>query len=277
MLPLLHKVPVPLTDNNGRNPAKRFLRGRVGFVHSWVLSETEVSAMEDGVERLTKVPAVVFVKFPDAKWTLPGLTEPGLYPVTSRKGSWWLDKGRKHPVLKITRRQLPLAPAFAMTAHAAQGQKQPAAIVDLQIGRGTNATASDVASTRVPSREDLLIYRPFARDLYTQGGPEWPQLLLKTLRGEQVDRAAIEAKHTPSRVFSGCGFMHFMEDCALSQWNRKDGRHFCKQCVAHKTNAGVPFKCMEGCGHWKFAAALSPEELRKTLHRVCIDCADKTS
>ena len=86
-----------------------------------------------------------------------------------------------------------------------------------------------------------------------------------------MDWAAIEAKHTPSRVFSGCGFTHFKQDCALLQWNRNDGRHFCKQCVAHKTNAGVPFKCMEGCGLWKFAAAYSPEELRKTLHRVCID------
>ena len=32
---------------------------------------------------------------------------------------------------------------------------------------------------------------------------------------------------------------------------------------------------MEGCGHWKFAAGLSPEELWKTLHRTCIDCADQ--
>ena len=74
--PLIHKMPVPLTDRIDTNPAKRLLRGRVGFVHLWVLSETEVSAMEDGVQRLTKVPAVVFVNFPDAEWTLPGQTEP---------------------------------------------------------------------------------------------------------------------------------------------------------------------------------------------------------
>ena len=49
--------------------------------------ETEVSAMEDGVQRLTKVPAVVFGKFPDAEWTLPGLTELVLHPITPRKGS----------------------------------------------------------------------------------------------------------------------------------------------------------------------------------------------
>ena len=161
-----------------------------------------------------------------------------------------------------------------MTAHAAQGQTLPAAIVDFEIVPGTNAIASYVALTRVPSREDLLIYRQFARDLYTQGGPEGPELLLKTLRGEQVDWAATEAKHTASRVCSGCGFMHFKDDFALSQWNRKDGRHLCKQCVAHKTNAGVPLECVEGCGLWKSAAALSHEDLRKTLHRVCVDSVE---
>ena len=157
-----------------------------------------------------------------------------------------------------------------MTAHAAQGQKQPAAIVDLQIGRGTN-----VASPRVPSREDLLIYRPFARDLYAQGGAEGPELLLKTLRGEQVGWRPSRSNILRPVSSVAAGSCTSRRTAALSKWNRKDGRHFCKQCVAHKTNAGVPFKCMEGCGLWKFAAAYSPEELRKTLHRVCIDCADQ--
>ncbi len=54
------------------------------------------------------------------------LEEEGLYPIKPKRGAWFLDKGRKHPVLKISRQQLPLAPAFAMTAHAAQGQTLPA-------------------------------------------------------------------------------------------------------------------------------------------------------
>ena len=63
-----------------------------------------------------------------------------------------------------------------MTAHAAQGQTLPAAIVDLQIGQSTNAIASYEALTRVPSREDPLIYRSFASDLHTQGEPEGTEL-----------------------------------------------------------------------------------------------------
>ena len=70
---------------------------------------------------------VVFVKFTDAEgkeldWRIDGLSENGLYPVVPRKSDWYVDKGRKHPVLKIKRLQLPLAPAFALTSHAAQGQ-----------------------------------------------------------------------------------------------------------------------------------------------------------
>ena len=125
-------------------------------------------------------------------WTLPGLTEKGLYPICKKTASWFHDKGRKHPVLRISRQQIPLAPAFAITSHAAQGQTLAAAIVDLQIGRGTSSISSYVAITRVKTRNDLLIYRAFDRQLFTNGGPEGPELLLKTLRGEYVDWKAIE-------------------------------------------------------------------------------------
>ena len=116
MLPLIPNMPVALTDHIDRNPEKALLRGRVGIIHSWILDDKEDSVMEHGAQRLTKLPKVVFVKFPGAEWTLDGLTEPGLYPIQPRKGHWHLDKGRPHPVLKITRRQIPLAPAFAITA-----------------------------------------------------------------------------------------------------------------------------------------------------------------
>ena len=273
MLPLILRMPVALTDHIDRSPEKQLLRGRVGFIHSWVLDEKEQSVMEDGVQRLTKLPKVVFVKFPDATWTLPGLDEPGLYPIQPKPGKWFLDKGRKHPVLKITRRQLPLAPAFAITAHAAQGQTLKAAIVDLQIGRGTSPIASYVALTRVARREDLLIFRPFARELFTQGPPEGPELLLQTLRGEHVDWTAIEKKHTPSRLCAGCAFIRWKDEFALSQWNRKDEKHVCKECMSKKAAAGTPVECMGACGLWKAATAFTEENLRKTARRVCKDCA----
>ena len=72
-----------------------------------------------------------------------------------------------------------------MTAHAAQGQTlKKGAIVDLRLGKGTKAIASYVALTRVKSRHDLLIYRPFEIELFRKGPLQGPTLLLRVLRGE---------------------------------------------------------------------------------------------
>lgn len=124
---LVQGMPVALTDHIDRSIDKQLLRGKVGQIHSWVLHEQETSTSHDGVRVLRKLPKVVFVKFrnpdgSDVEWKLPGLEEFGLYPIVCKKGTWFLDRGRQNPRLRITRSQLPLAPAFAMTAHAAQGQ-----------------------------------------------------------------------------------------------------------------------------------------------------------
>ena len=76
------------------------------------------------------------------------------------------------PKLEIKRSQIPLAPAFSWTAHMAQGQTLQAAIVDLQLGSGTNPLTSYVAFTRVKHRNDLLIFRPFDREVFTHGNLE---------------------------------------------------------------------------------------------------------
>ena len=57
-----------------------------------------------------------------------------------------------------------------MTSHAAQGQTcGKGAIADLKIGRSSSAMFSYVAITRVERRRDLLIFRPFPRELFDRG------------------------------------------------------------------------------------------------------------
>jgi hypothetical protein len=75
------------------------LKGRVGYIHSWVPAPDEKSEYEDSVRMLHKLPLVVFVKFlskerKELPWTLPGLTVKGLYPIRPSTGTWFLDKGR---------------------------------------------------------------------------------------------------------------------------------------------------------------------------------------
>ena len=136
----------------GRPPRSRrgqaLLRGSAGRVHSWVWKENDLR------------PTCVYVKFDGATWQLDGAPEPGLYPVYPARKVWKLDAKRKKPVLKIARTQLPLAPAYAITAHGSQGKTLPAALVDFNVDKRTDVTFGTVAASRVRSREDVLILAP---------------------------------------------------------------------------------------------------------------------
>ena len=176
--------------------------------------------------------------------------------------------------MKITRRQLPLAPAFAVTAHTAQGQTKDSAIVDLQISKGTSPIASYVAMTRVEKKENVLIYRPFERNLFTGGPVEGPATLLKVWRGENVDWKALEDKHIPKRECTGCKAVTNKEDYAASQWNRRDGYHYCQTCVKGKVQRGTPLECLN-CHRWRPEEAFSEDQRQNRVHRLCEACIDR--
>ena len=54
MPPLIEGMPVAMTDHIDRNSDKRIIRGRVGYVHSWVLADDEKSVFENGKRILRK-------------------------------------------------------------------------------------------------------------------------------------------------------------------------------------------------------------------------------
>ena len=67
------------------------------------LDKDETSTFNDGQRILTRMPKVVFIKLvakdgTDLEWTLPGLSEPGVYPIVPMKQDWYLDKRRLHPI-----------------------------------------------------------------------------------------------------------------------------------------------------------------------------------
>ena len=66
-----------------------------------------------------------------------------------------------HGNVTIKRTQVPVVPAFAMTAHRSQGQTLTKVIVDLQSCRGSESPY--VMLSRVTSLEGLLILRPFSK------------------------------------------------------------------------------------------------------------------
>ena len=272
IIPLIPGLAVALTEHVDRSPEKHLLKGKVGKIHSWREAATESSVWEDGVRILNELPDVVYVKYEGCKWHIEGTPEPGIYPIVPKKKSWFLDKGRMYPQLEIKRHQLPLAPAFAWTAHTAQGQTLPAAIVDLS----RSAMSSYVAFTRVKRKEDLLIYRAFDRDIFNGGPLEGPELLLSVLRGEEIDWAAIEEKHMPRHMCTGCETMNFKTDYSEAQWKRSDGRRFCKICEKALSRDGERKECYGNCKQWYGCEEYDVEQWgkRSGMPRFCNNCSE---
>ena len=87
-LPLAEGLPVMLTDHYDRNPAKQLLKGRIGYMKSWVLDDKEDSEYEGNVRYLRYPPKAVLVEVTEwvvengkkverpCSWTLDGMTEP---------------------------------------------------------------------------------------------------------------------------------------------------------------------------------------------------------
>ena len=199
---------VALTDHIAN---KSLLAGQVGTVHSWRWGKQEPR------------PSVVYVKFDDATWQLDGVDEPGVYPIQPKTTDWHLDRNRgegKKKLLKVHRAQLPLAPAYGMTAHSSQGKTLRAALVDLQIDRRVNQSYGAVATTRVRSREDILILRPFPISLYQRGPQAGPGLLLKQLRGEEINWANYRDSRRPCAACSKCRQIKRLDDFSHEQWEK---------------------------------------------------------
>ena len=60
----------------------------------------------------------------------------------------------------------------------------------------------------------------------------------------------------------------------LSQFNRKDERHYCKVCVARKAREGTPYECRV-CYFWKTEGSFDDRNLARHYYRVCMDCIEK--
>ena len=146
----------------------------------------------------------------------------------------------------------------------------------MQIGAGTNPMSSYVAFTRVTKKEDLLIYRPFARNLFCQGNLEGPELLLKVLRGEDIDWQAIEEKHMPSHMCHGCDTKQFKAEFSPGQWSRLSGKRYCKACEK-VVSANRTQKQCHRCGTWKPESSFSPEIWKKRASDLthCLACGDR--
>ena len=113
ILPLVNGMPVAMSDHIDRSDDKRLLRGKVGWVDSWVLADDEQSVFEQGKRVLRNMPKVVYVQLRNKNgtpcgWTIDGVKKKGVSPIVPTTRELFLDKGRQHPQLQIHRRQIPV-------------------------------------------------------------------------------------------------------------------------------------------------------------------------
>ena len=153
MLPLAIGMKVALTQHLDRSLDKLLLKRTIGRVHPSQWNEND------------RLPSVVHVKFEKAA----GIDEAGVYPIRPVTDHWYL--------LKVKRRQVPLSPAYAMTAHASQGKTLAAVRLDLSVDKKADTAFGTVAASRVRCREDCLILWPISTMAFPARHERRPKLV----------------------------------------------------------------------------------------------------
>ena len=165
VLPLCVGMPITATDHLDRG--RGILRGCAGVVVGWVWpSETGERTRKENNCVWNQLPACILVRFKTKEsWRIDGLPEDNVFPVAPQKKPWYLDKGKRRPMLRVTRKQFPLAPGFATTAHAAQGQTcSEGVLIYGHAHRGSRGSARGVHcvdACKRPTRS--LCVSPFCR------------------------------------------------------------------------------------------------------------------
>ena len=272
VLPLCIGMPVQAREHLYRKEFK-ILKGCHGTVCGWSRVETE-TASADGTVIWNKLPEYIFVRFETrTRWTIPGIDQENVFPVSVQSGLWFLDAGRANPQLKVTRYQFPLAPDFADTFYGAQGSTiEPGVIVDMI---GADPIAAYIGMTRCRTRQKILIYRPFPLAPFQEGLPLGRQLLLDVWKQEPVDWDALRKKYLDERPCHECGEMKRKDAFTKAQW-KQDTYRVCKECTAQKREAGTPYRCTQ-CGLWYAAChfASKHQNPRWSMYRVCLSCDAK--
>lgn len=143
----------------------------MGIVHSWDWRDSQPHPS-------------IYLKISDAAWRVEGLSEPGLYPVAPRSVSWVARNSRKAKRVKVTRIQIPLAPAYAMTVGSNSGRILPVMLLGLNAARQLDPAICATAIATARCGEDILILRRFPLSLYQRQIADGPQVLLRLLRGK---------------------------------------------------------------------------------------------
>ena len=137
-------------------------------------------------------------------------------------------------------------------------------------GESWNECSSQLRGDHASNKSSQSLDFPAFRREFVHTG-QGPDLLLRHLRGEDIDWDAVEARHTPSGFCSKCGDKFFKANFIMTQWKRGTKR-VCKNCHEIAAAEGTPHLCFH-CNTFRDEAEFEPDMLRKTANRKCHACA----
>jgi hypothetical protein len=214
MLPLVEGMPVVLSDHIDKG--RFLLKSTQGTLVGLWFDPADAAAHvgEDGEGILQKQPVAALVKFPH-------LEEPVKLGIHSSR--WCLNPSQKPKSQQvwITRKQLPIVPAYAITAHSSQGKTLDKAIVDLRIPRTFSPIAAYVALSRLRRLSDLLVYAKFDPEPLKYSKPGIRDVLREIRRNQGLSQ----------RTCSECQEEREYTEYSADEWRRGDEARECNACL----------------------------------------------
>jgi hypothetical protein len=146
------------------------------------------------------VPQCLILRIPGTTWVKERALGPGRFTLSRTKRPWrynlkpgddtqaLVDSAQRR-YLSVARVQLPISNCFALTMYGLQGATLEAILLDLakpnKMGRDELWMSLFVLLSRVPSFDDLIIYRLPARDAFNGGPPPFLQEEMQRLASLQ--------------------------------------------------------------------------------------------
>ena len=228
-----------------------------------------IAHKKEPVDVWNDLPEVVYVHFPRGRGQFRGL-EHGVYPITPGSAMRYLDRKRKKttPLLNVWRRQLPLLPEFALTAHQAQGQAlEEGAIVALA---RQEKQSLDCVHYRYTSP---AISAHLRRRAFPAGQQQFSQVPPRPLarRAHRLNLGKLLQSEEVQRVQNGQTQERFQRGT-----NKTTPRRGCLQRLhANVSGTRTPTRCSR-CRHWQASECLPGKVANvHSWARTCSMCAAK--
>ena len=247
--------------------SRGILCGCAGEIVGWVWPADAVGgASQEATKIWNELPACILVRFKTkTTWRAQGIDEDNVFPVAPQKKPWYLDKGRRRPVLRVTRKQRlqvchdrPRSPRANLQRRRCHGHAH------WRHGRPIDGVHCVNAC---PRQAWFICVQTLPCSTVWKGRKSRAGIAVAVLGWWKLDWSALRAK--------------YRDECNESKppsSRRVDGNvqmrgESAKECIRRHVEAQQPWQCM-ACTAWKQEDAVMAKHVspQATFYRICATC-----